>query len=296
MKARFLVAGVVMLACLLAYLVKSGEWPGARADHVESKLKLVQRADADLRRDCGDVWSMRVFLILGQSNAANHGEGRATSAHGLAWSENACFMLADPVPGGTGSGGSIWPRFADAWFARTGERSLFLVLAIDATSVGEWAGNPHLVHRFEALLDALRQHELSPDAVFWQQGEADARRSTSTASYTENLRAVIARLRAGGVSSPVFLARSTRCRSEAAEPIRAAVDSLIDPGSAILAGPDTDRIGLGLRHDGCHFGAEGLAQAAAAWVDTVAGGAALEPLASSHPLREVSRARPRQHH
>lgn len=292
MTVRFRAAGlavaIVVLVGLLTHLVKSGDGFGGRPDHVERKLELVQRANVAFRRDCGDLSSMRVFLVLGQSNAANHGDAPAASSHGLVWSENACFALTDPLPGGTGAGGSIWPRFADAWFARTGERSLFVVLAIDATTVGEWATNPHLVRRQEALLSLLHEHGLRPDAVLWQQGEADARRSTAAADYAESLGVVIARLRAGGVSGPVFLAHSTRCRSEAAEPIRAAVDSLIDGPRAILAGPDTDRLGLALRHDACHFGAEGLAQAAAAWVEAVADAAVLAPLVQRPPLRSAT--------
>lgn len=278
MKRPLLLAGALALG-LLMYQAEFAEWFRAKPDHVAEKLKQIQRADPELRRDCGERSSMRAFLVLGQSNAANHGSPPGSSERGLLWSEGACHALTDPVAGGTGTGGSIWPRFADAWFARTGERSLFIVLAIDATSVNEWATNPGLLHRLDDLLQQLRRYELHPDAVLWQQGEADARRSTAAPDYAQGLEAVIARLRAGGVSSPVFLARSTRCRSERSDPVRQAVNSLIDARRAILAGPDTDEIGLAARHDGCHFGTQGLAQAATAWVDVVVDAGVLAPLA-----------------
>lgn len=281
MRRLALPAVVVMLVGAAGWFAMHG-WGDAasRTGHVERKLALIQQGIAEAQRDCGDLSSTRIFLVLGQSNAANHGDPRGASEHGAVWWEGQCFALADPVPGGTGSGGSVWPRFADAWFARTGERSLFVVLGVDATSVGEWAGNAHLVGSLAGLMAEMERHRLQPDAVFWQQGEADARRGTTASVYAERLAVVIERLRAAGVSSPVFLARSTRCRSDAFEPVRLAISRLVDSHVDILAGPDTDQVALEARHDGCHFGAEGLDQAALAWVESVAASGVLRPFAS----------------
>lgn len=272
---------VLALAGWSAWLVLTWlNWGAASHDHVEIKLERIQPGRADLLRECGSFSGVRVFLVLGQSNAANHGEPRGVSLHGQVWSNGHCYALADPLPGGTGAGGSVWPRLADTWFARTGERSLFILLGVDATSVVDWVSNAGLAGRLDELLAQLQSYGLKPDAVLWQQGEADARRGTETEDYEERLAALIARWRAGGVSSPVFLARSTQCRSAPYQPVRMAIARLADVHQGVFVGADADTIPAGGRHDGCHFNAAGLEQAAAAWVEALLEAGALSSLAS----------------
>jgi hypothetical protein len=57
-----------------------------------------------------------VFVIAGQSNAANHGEEKQKTKSGLvaAFSEGKWQLAHDPQPGASGSGGSFIPPFGDA--------------------------------------------------------------------------------------------------------------------------------------------------------------------------------------
>ena len=61
-----------------------------------------------------------VFIVAGQSNAANHGSekqsittGRVSSFDGKSW-----VLSNDPQPGATGGGGSFMPAFGDAMVKR----------------------------------------------------------------------------------------------------------------------------------------------------------------------------------
>lgn len=240
-----------------------------KQDHVAEKLSRIQVPRAELERPCGDLDSKRVFLVIGQSNAANHGETPGSSEHGLVWFGGKCYALVDPLPGGTGRGGSIWTRFADQWFERTGESTVFIVLAVDATTVGEWASHPKLVARFESLLASIRDHSIELDAVLWQQGEADARLGTDQLHYTLSVKRVVEKLLEMTAAPPIIKALSTRCRSRPNDVVRAAVMRLSQKILEFHFGPDTDTIEPDARHDGCHFSVRGLDLAADMWVSRV---------------------------
>lgn len=261
-----LAALTVMAVLSLQHLYRS-KLP--KPDHVAEKLSRIQVPRPELERPCGDLDSKRVFLVIGQSNAANHGETPGSSEHGLVWAGGKCYALVDPLPGGTGRGGSIWTRFADLWFDRTGESTVFVVLAVDATTVGEWVSHPKLVARFGNLLTSLRDHTVELDAVLWQQGEADAQRKTSRQDYISSSGGITKRLRPHDSERPLFVAKSTRCRSSKYEPVRLAVKELIENWKGVYAGPDADLIDLAYRFDGCHFSDIGLRHSAILWIDSI---------------------------
>jgi hypothetical protein len=100
-------------------------------------------------------------------------------------------------------------------------RELILaVLAVDASSASDWTREGPLSDRLHKLVDTLRENHVAVSAVLWQQGEADARDGVSGEAYAAALAILIRRLREGGISAPVFLARSTRCRNSGSEDIR----------------------------------------------------------------------------
>lgn len=81
---------------------------------------------------------------------------------------------------------------------------------------------------------------------------------------------MLAPIRRLGVDAPIYVARATRCaKAGPSAEIRGAQGGLVDPPSRILAGPDTDALGLAERYDGCHFSSEGLDRAAALWLEAL---------------------------
>jgi hypothetical protein len=219
-----------------------------------------------------EIVSPAVVMIIGQSNGGNHGETRH-AAHGPVYNFNPfdgwCYRASDPLLGATGDGGSPWCLLGDAIIAKRFAPSiLYVPLCVGGATVAEWAPGGTYHHRMTYALGRLREASFWPSHIFWHQGEADALHGTSAEHYTASFRALFQGLREFGVTAPVYVAFASYFalpegyQAQQAV-IRGAQRSLIDEAIGILPGPDTDLIKD--RFDGCHMGAIGLGQHAAAW-------------------------------
>jgi hypothetical protein len=258
------------------FAVKSGVFvPGNEVDVPAETLPLPWRpllADPD----CG------VFLVVGQSNAANSGEtpyACRREVFTLDFLRLRCFAAADPLPGCSAWGGSVWSRLGDKLIEQgLFRRVLFAPIAFGGSFITDWLPGGSMHRRTELLMSRLHKYRgarglLPFTAVLWQQGEAEANHTSMTAeAYREHFRDWASDLRRWGVFAPIFVARATLCDSpphpcENRPAIRAAQDAVLDARSAILAGPDTDSIAGAGRYDGCHFSASGLERCAELWLD-----------------------------
>jgi hypothetical protein len=243
-----------------------------------------------------------VFVVAGQSNAANYGEERQTPRTGrVATFEGTRWRLAaDPQPGASGAGGSFLPALGDAIVERCQVPVGFIACGIGATSVREWLpkGNrfpnpPTIESRVKKLANGewesqgeafemltRRLKSLGPDgsrAVLWHQGESDANQQDPTRTlpgslYREYLETVIRQSRrAIGWEVPWFVAQVSYHGpdDEGSPDIRAAQASLWKDGVA-HEGPDTDALKGNLREaggSGVHFSGPGLREHAARWAE-----------------------------
>lgn len=245
---------------------------------VASTAKRVVAADSS-RIDCAALASLRPFaiLVLGQSNAGNHGAPDPRTRQGVqvidATGAGSCHFQTDPLPGATGRGGSIWGHLPAALAAQGVSRPLvFAVLAVDATSMSDWtrAGSP-LPGLLDETLRKMAALGMPADLVLWQQGESDARLQTAASAYLSGLHKLMAQVNSHGRAVPLVLAKSTVCRSAASAEIRGALDHAVAADSQFRPGPDTDSLSTDLhRSDGCHFSAMGLHQAALLWSSSIA--------------------------
>jgi lysophospholipase L1-like esterase len=264
-------------------LVIAGLWANQHSKSIQaSREKLIQKmALAHTIKglkaiDCAALSTQNplVILALGQSNAGNHGEpasGNNTPVPMVA--DGQCVLAADPLPGGTGDGGSIWHALPQELQALGLNRPVVLsVIGIDATTLADWTRrNSPLRQRLVARVQTMSRLGLAPSAILWQQGEADAREGTSTTAYAAGLDALANTLQSAGAFAPVFLALSTVCRSTPHKGIRAALASKPMVDARFKPGPDTDMLaGKAMRHDGCHFSAQGQARAARIWAEYLA--------------------------
>lgn len=226
---------------------------------------------------CSDVAATRplVLLALGQSNAGNHGAPSARAAPPVTLiAEGQCLTATDPLPGGTGTGGSIWQRLPALLSAPQGARPVVLsvlsVLAVDATSIADWtAAQSPLRERLAAHVAAMRRLDLAPALVLWQHGEADARGGTSAADYAAGLGRLAAALSEAGANAPIVLARSTICQSAPNGAIRSAIAASVANDRRFRLGPDTDTLSSDAFRTGCHLTADGLDSAAKMWAATI---------------------------
>lgn len=246
-----------------------------------------------------------VFVIAGQSNAANHGEekqatqtGKVVTFDGMRWQP-----AKDPQPGASGGGGSFLPPFGDSMAERFDVPVGLIACGIGATSVREWlpAGYtfpnpPTLTGRVRQLptgewesngdafaMFTTRMKQLGPTgfrAVLWHQGESDANQRDPTRTlpghrYREYLEHLIRESTCAiGWNAPWFVAQvSYHVPGDEASPdIRAAQASLWTDGIA-LEGPDSDALKSRWRDSGgmgVHFSGPGLRAHAARWVEKVA--------------------------
>ncbi len=244
-----------------------------------------------------------VFIVAGQSNAANHGSEkqvtktqRVSSFDGKQWS-----ISNDPQRGASGNGGSFMPAFGDAMTAKFGVPIGLVPVAVGGSSVREWlpkgvrfkqnttTGKGVVAKGDEFESSGVFFDKLSLPmqalgiggfrAVLWHQGESDAGqareghpadRQISGAQYVEFMDKLIrtSRNRAAW-PVPWFTAITTYHREQDVEDteFRSAMKSLWSKGLS-WEGPDTDTLRADLRA-GVHFNGMGLQKHGEMWAEKV---------------------------
>jgi Carbohydrate esterase, sialic acid-specific acetylesterase len=203
-----LVIGAVVVAGLY---VRSRDEAGLRA-----RMAMLVPVGNAKQQSCQALVARHLFIILalGQSNAGNHGPIEGRSAEPV--TKGHCFSTRDPLPGATGEGGSIWSRLPvrlsnlspDEGFG--GRPMVLALLAVDSSSIGEWTREGGVLgNRLVAELELMKQAQLAPNLILWQQGEADAMAGRSTDHYAAGLDVLAELLTGSGVLAPVMVARHT---------------------------------------------------------------------------------------
>ena len=240
-----------------------------------------------------------VFVVAGQSNAANHGQEKQNTMTGLvaAFDGKRWQWANDPQPGASGDAGSFMPPFGDAIAGKFQVPVGIIACGIGATSVREWLPKgakfpnpPTLEGRVHQLpggewestgaafeMFTARMKQLGPKgfrAVLWHQGESDAgqpdpKRTLIGKPYRQYLEQLIRASRKEiGWDAPWFVALVSSHGGDGVPEMRAAQKSLWDDGIA-LEGPDSDALRGDLR-DGVHFSGKGLREHGARWAEKVA--------------------------
>lgn len=218
-----------------------------------------------------------VIVILGQSNAANHGSGRYIAKHqvdNFNLYDSKCYHAADPLLGASGDGGNFATRLGDKLIeAGLFDRVILAPIAMGGTMVEQWADEGMFNRRIVVLIRRLHDAGLGIDLILWHQGEGNpGMGDVGGRQYRKNLWEVVSTFRRYGVKAPFFVSLATLCGGPHAnaENIRAGQKSAVDPRAGIFLGPDTDTIGLEHRHDACHFNETGLEIAASLWLQVIA--------------------------
>jgi hypothetical protein len=203
--------------------------------------------------------SQACILVLGQSNVGNHGPERAQGGPGVRVFHQGSFLPAtDPLPGASGSGGSVWTRFAPKLIAQSAYDEVILVsTACGGTSVSDWipggAHHPRLI----PVLDAAAQAGITFSHVVWHQGERDTLMATSEARYRDSLESLVSFLRQRGIDAPVVVCQASYRFGQTNNGVRDAQQKILDPAKGIVAGPDTDTLGAEYRYDDTHLDTAG---------------------------------------
>lgn len=214
-----------------------------------------------------------IFVVAGQSNAANHDAAAYAVANvgkvlNFSVYDGKIYPLEDPLLGCTyrdvsGHKGSSWQgRLGDKILAANwADRIIFVPIAVAGTSVQSWAVGGEWNHRISVAARRLSDCGLGSlvSGVLWQQGESDLSLGTSEASYASSLASVINTFRTHGIFAPIFVARCTRQNDGSVSPaVRAAQTAIVDHSNGIWSGPDSDSLGAEYRDSaGAHFNARG---------------------------------------
>ena len=244
-----------------------------------------------------------IFLVAGQSNSANHGEGKQKPKSPLVvvFGNNRWQPAGDPEPGASGKGGSFMPAFGDAMVEKFKVPVALVPLGVGSTSVREWLPKGESIaapsdtgrnlvcvasNRWLCtgeLFDHITQAEtlLSTNgfrAMLWHQGESDCHeppdRQITPEQYRQYLQRVIEASRAAaGWRVPWFVAQASYHSpdDQGSPELRAAQKALATDGIA-LAGPNTDTLGPDYRQNngrGVHLNPAGLQKHGEMWADAV---------------------------
>ena len=245
-----------------------------------------------------------VFIVAGQSNAANYGSvlqhpqsGRLSAFDGKTWG-----LADDPQRGASGKGGSFMPVFGDAIVKRFNVPVGIVPTAVGSTSVREWlpegtafdqqtttgkgviptadgkfTSDGKLYGSLCSRVDALGNR--GARAVLWHQGESDAgqarggypaERQISGEQYFVFLKTLVHSLSAyAGWSLPWISAQTTyHTESDPSDAeFRLAQQRAWESGLT-LQGPDTDTLRAEYR-TGVHFNGAGLQKHGEMWAEKV---------------------------
>lgn len=217
-----------------------------------------------------------VFVGAGQSNSTNCGQYRINQSSGMVSSFGGTFwrIANDPQPGphDKSLGGSFWPAFGDAMYAKYKVPIGVATTGHGGTTVKKWNTGGEL---YAWTLTRVRQ--LGPHgfrAVLWHQGESDAR-AMPPEEYYDRMKTLIQDLkRDAGWDVPWVTAQVSyhNPKNSSWPGIRAAQQRLWNDGISI-EGPDTDTLtGANRDYDGAgiHFSALGLHAHGKMWAEKVA--------------------------
>lgn len=213
-----------------------------------------------------------IFVGAGQSNSTNSGQFKTSQTSGMvsSFSGSAWQIANDPQPGNhdNSTGGSLWPAFGDALYAKLNVPIGIASTGHGGTSVNQWQPGGELFNWTSTRLFQLGKGGFR--AVLWHQGESDV--AMSSQEYETKMEAIITGLRAGaGWDFPFFVAQVSYHNPENPrfESTRSAQRRLWERQVA-SPGPDTDVLGGDNRDyegKGIHFSPKGLKVHGEMWAE-----------------------------
>lgn len=215
-----------------------------------------------------------VFLIVGQSNAGNHGGQPTVSEHGpkiVNFFNGRCYLAASPLLGSTGTWGEYWTEVANVLLHSGRVEKIVLVpAAVADTSIARWSAGGDLNSMLRHTMHQAAATGFQITHVLWHQGETDAATGMREEDYRSHFLSFIGTLRGAGVMAPIYVTVSTKCLLTAPyskqNPIARAQTALAGIEFGVRTGISSDELlGEVDRYDGCHLSGSGTFKIARAW-------------------------------
>lgn len=222
-----------------------------------------------------------IFLIAGQSNAANFVDGFYTvtqaKSHMMNPFNGGIYRTKDPVLGCNGSPSGVFPSWQGSWTSRLGDlligggvyqRVIICNVAAGGTSSQQWAEGGDCNNRLICAGNRLLANGMQPTRVIWMQGENDASLGFSSATTTANIRSVCDTLRRTGITARMLVSLTTYNNGATSSTTRAGQSASVDLSRDIGLGPDTDAV-TARQSDLTHLNATGAGQVATLWKNLI---------------------------
>jgi hypothetical protein len=220
-----------------------------------------------------------VLLVIGQSNAANHGEKKFLTKYPskvFSYFNGKCFVASSPLLGASGIDGEFITPLADKLIDNGDYKSVVIIAsAIGGTPIKLWQKGGDLNSMMLAVLAEVGSKFKVTD-VIWHQGETDFSAKTATEKYKDSFNSLLKTIRSkDNLMPPVYYAIATKCGPApdwtANNPIAEAQRSLANSKYNIYLGADTDN--LLLKEDRslgqCHFSEKGQLKTAEAFAKAI---------------------------
>jgi lysophospholipase L1-like esterase len=279
------VIGLLLLPVILP-APRSGFQAQRRPYSPEIQANTTQRQRVDCHSLGQRYPRLLTLLVVGQSNAANHGLGLRTPSgpvFNLYWGDGYCYQARDPLLGATGEGASVWTRVAQRLIDQKWAEAVVIVpAAVGGSSIRQWDRQGNLHALLQRAIAVTQQAGLPINYVLYHQGESDAtfrdgdkvlKVGLTTSEYQQHLVSLILSLRQAGVLAPVYVAMASRCSVNPPDlAVLAGQLSTVNPSLGIFLGPNTDDLTGDSRYDGCHFSDQGLDRFADRWLELLRAG------------------------
>ena len=217
-----------------------------------------------------------VFITAGQSNSANFGnpEQEAKDDRVVYYNGQNFVPAKDPIPGGCGSGGSVWSILGDLIVKSQQVPVCFRSASLTWTEVKNWMpGVKFNVPLYDNLVKCAGEFDKGGvRAVLWHQGESDSLAKTSAETYCDRLKTVIDSLnKDAGYEIPWFVAQASfhpGSKGPEEKEVAKGQQLLWEKGIA-HKGAITDDLGKEYRSDKVHFNQLGLTTHAERWFNAL---------------------------
>ncbi|MBF0676254.1 sialate O-acetylesterase [Pseudomonas sp.] len=218
-----------------------------------------------------DVHAFGIFLTYGQSNSVNAGQiGYVPGPQVLNFYQGRLYRYEDPALGGQGRQGSVWGRLGDRLVSdNIYPGAIFALAGAHGKTVRQLSEGPDYQYFLEQYR-GLRETFGRVDAILFHQGEANHRHKQA-GHYERQFLVFYRKLRADGVTAPIYLSQASLCNNARDEHLLAQQDKLIADLPGVLRGPNSDALAHPRYRlpDRCHFSAEGLDALSQLWFESL---------------------------
>ncbi len=200
-----------------------------------------------------------VFLVAGQSNAANFAAAKTSADdRAYAFSQGVFYFCSDPLPGATGKRGSPWPILAQKVLdSGVSDCVVIASVGIGSTRIQDWRPG---TAAFQNMVDTAIQLDtcnLPVSDVIWFQGEEDGAEETDYSTYLSSLTGIIGEFRHVAHGSTWHIVSTSHRAGAVWLPVRNAQIQASLELEDVVIGADMDALGSSFRSDGVHLNLDG---------------------------------------